>query len=125
MLCFSMVPRPLLGSLRPSRTVSRESGLGQLWLPKVTQRISAWAALGGVGAPSPVLQGYSGDPGVAPALRAWTGPHWTPGSSGDMQGLGFDRGSGEAEGCLPQALPSPQIHEVHLGSQGSWSLEGP
>ena len=42
-----------------------------------------------------------------------------------MQGLGFDRGSGEAKGHLPQALPSPQIHEVHLGSLGSLSLEDP
>lgn len=58
-------------------------------------------------------------------MRAWRGPHWTPGSSGEMQGLGFDRGSGEAKGHLPQALPSPQIHEVHLGSLGSLSLEDP
>ena len=42
-----------------------------------------------------------------------------------MQGLGFDRGSGEAKVHLPPALPSPQIHEVRLGSLGSLSLEDP
>ena len=92
-------PGPLAGSL----------GWAGRGLPEVTQLISARAALGGAGAPPSVLQGCSGDHGIAPALRAWTGPHWTPGSSGEMQGLGFDRGSGKAKGCLPQSLPSPQI----------------
>lgn len=102
-------PSPPWALRDPPGPLARSLGWAGRGLPEVTQLISARAALGGAGAPPSVLQGCSGDHGIAPALRAWTGPHWTPGSSGEMQGLGFDRGSGEAKGRLPQFLPSPQM----------------
>ena len=46
MLCFSRVPQPLLGSLRPSRTVSWESGLGR---PQAPQRHTASFCMGSFG----------------------------------------------------------------------------
>lgn len=114
MLCFSRVPQPLLGSLRPSRTVSWESRLGQLWLPKVTQLISAWAALGRVGAPSLSFRVLWG-PWGSPCLEGLDRTPLDPGSSGEMQGLGFDRGSGEA-GLPTQALPRPRSTRSTWGS---------
>ena len=46
MLCFSRVPQPLLGSLRPSRTVSWESGLGR---PQAPQSHTASFCMGSFG----------------------------------------------------------------------------
>lgn len=117
-LLLQDAPAPPGLSETPPGQLAGSLGWAGRRLPKATQLVSAPAALGGVGATPSVLQGCSGDHGIAPALRAWTGPHRTPGSSGEMQGLGFDRGFSEAKGCLPQALPSPHIPQGPPGVPG-------
>lgn len=114
----------LLGSLRPSRTVSWSLG----WPAVAPQSHAANFCMGSFGrgwGTVTCLSGGTLGPWVAPALRAWTGPHWTPGSSGRDARLGFDRDPAGRRAAYPRLSPRPRSTRSTWGSRGPGAWKAP